>query len=221
MFNDAVADVVIPENVTSIAPFAFCNARNIETFSIGPRLKTIGTAGFNTWCYIRNIHIELAEPIEGRTVFDVKFPDTPRSPHEIAISLGGSAWVNVPDIIRHYDNCLANAHDYHNRNDDDATAYEQAKLMLERFKDPIMLTPFNKSVFERIIRGHLVEMCIDIARHDDREVVNDLCDFGFLNEGTIEEVIVAVSRLQDAAMSGYLLELKRRRFGRAAFDFDL
>ena len=221
VFNDDVADVIIPDNVTSIAPFAFSNARNIETFSIGPNLKTIGTSGLSVWCYIRDIHIELEEPLEGRKVFDIRFPDTGRTSHEISISLGGSAWVNVPDILKHYDNCLANAHDYHNRNETDASAYVQATLILGRLKDPFMLTQFNRSVFERILREYLVDICIDIARHDDREAINDLCDFGFLNADTIEDAIVAVGRLQDAAMSGYLLELKRKRFGRAAFDFDL
>ena len=159
--------------------------------------------------------------MEGRRVFDVRFPDTPRSKHEIANSLGGSAWVNVPDIYRHHDNCLAHAHDYHNTDRNETSVYEQARCMVARLKDPIMLTEINKSLFERIIREHLVEICVDVARHDDRGVVDDLCDFGFLNSDNLEDVIVAVGRLQDAAMSGYLLELKRRRFGRAAFDFDL
>ena len=221
VFNDDVADVVIPDSVTTIADYAFNNARNIATFSIGPNLKIIGTNGFSTWSYIRNIHIELAEEIEGRRVFDVQFPNTDRAMHEISISLGGSAWVNVPEIYRHYDNCLAHAHNYHEADDRDITAYEQVKLMIARLKDPIMLVPVNKSMFERLIGEHLIDMCVDVARHDDREVVDDLCDLGFITADNLEEIIVAVGRLQDAAMSGYLLELKRRRYGRASFDFDL
>ena len=221
VFNDNVEHVVIPEGVTSIADYAFNNARNIKTISIGPNLKLIGSCGLSTWCSIDNIHVELADPIEGRSVFDVSFPDTPRTPHEIAISLGGSSWVNVPEIYRHYDNCLANAHNYHEPQADEPSAYEQAKLMLGRLKDPIMLVQVNRAMFERIIREHIREICVDVARHDDRSLVDDLCDFGFINAENIEDIVVAVGRLQDAAMSGYLLELKRRRFGRAAFDFDL
>ena len=221
VFNDNVDDVVIPDSVTTIADFAFSNARNIKSISIGPNLKRIGTAGLATWCYISDIHIELAEPIEGRTVFDIQFPHTSRAIHETSISLGGSTWINVPDIYRHYDNCLANARNYHAPGDDDISAYDQVRFILGRLKDPIMLVPFNKALFERLIREYLIDICIDVARHDDRSVVNDLCDFGFLNRDNLEDVIVAVGRLQDAAMTGYLLELKRRRFGRAAFDFDL
>ena len=222
VFNDDEAHVVIPEQVTTIADHAFANARNIETFSVGPQLNTIGTAGFSTWSRIRLIHAEVANPIEGRTVFDIRFPDTPRAVHEISISLGGSAWVNVPEIMRHYDNCLAHAHDYNMRDDSDGiSAYDQVRLMLDRFKDPILLAPVNKSMFERIIREHIVDICRDVARHDDRACIDDLCDFGFVHGDNLEMIIVEVGSLQDAAMSGYLLELKRRRFGRAAFDFDL
>jgi len=222
VFNDAVSRVVIPDAVGSIADHAFNNARTIEEIFIGPNLKTIGTGGLSTWSNIRLIHIELEEPVEGRTVFDIRFPETARSVHEISISLGGSSWVNVPDIMRHYDNCLAHAHDYNLREDvDGVSAYEQAKLIVGRFRDPIMLTPVNKSMFERIIREHLIDICKDVARHDDRALIDDLCDYGFINGDNLEDIIVEVGQLQDAAMTGYLLELKRRRFGRAAFDFDL
>ena len=222
VFSDDVAHVVIPQHVESIADHAFNNARNIETIHIGPNLKHIGTGGLSTWSQIGLIHIELEKPVEGRRVFEIRFPATRRSVHEISISLGGSAWVNVPDIMRHYDNCLAHVHDYNVREDvDGVSAYEQVKLMMGRFKDPVMLVPVNRSMFERIIREHIVDMCVDVARHDDRAVIDDLCDFGFINNDNLEEIIVAVGRLQDAAMTGYLLELKRRRFGRAAFDFDL
>ena len=34
-------------------------------------------------------------------------------------------------------------------------------------------------------------------------------------------MIAGVGKLQDAAMTGYLLELKRTKFGQDAIDFDL
>ena len=46
-------------------------------------------------------------------------------------------------------------------------------------------------------------------------------DPALLNAENVASVIDAVNRLQDAAMTGYLLEMKRIRFGRAAVDFDL
>lgn len=221
LFDNSVEDVAIPERVKHIESYAFSNCRNIKSIYLGPNLKTIGSSGLLTWSFIEHIKVELKKPLEGRTVFEFRFPDTARSIHEISLALGGSSWVNVPDMMKHFDNCLANAHDYTARKGDGVTAYEQARLIVERFKDPILLTGVNRSLFERTLREHAVEICVDTARHDDRALMGALADFGYLNADNIETVIVAVSGLQDAAMSGYLLELKRTRFGRAAFDFDL
>ena len=77
------------------------------------------------------------------------------------------------------------------------------------------------SLFERVLSWHIVEICVDIARNDDRYLIDRLLDFGYINEDNLEEIITAVNKLQDAAMTGYLLEAKRLRFNRSAFDFDL
>ena len=84
-----------------------------------------------------------------------------------------------------------------------------------------MLTKNNRDIYGRILRNNIVAICVDVARHDDRSVIDYLVELEFINENNLEDIIMAVGKLQDAAMSGYLLELKRRRFGKAAFDFDL
>ena len=48
-----------------------------------------------------------------------------------------------------------------------------------------------------------------------------LVELGYLNRETLLPVIDAVGALQDAAMTGYLLEIKRRLFQHSAVDFDL
>ena len=42
-----------------------------------------------------------------------------------------------------------------------------------------------------------------------------------LTAENLERVGEAVGTLQDAAMTGYLLEMKRVRFSQRTFDFDL
>ena len=83
------------------------------------------------------------------------------------------------------------------------------------------MTKTNRNLFERVLSWHIVEICVDIARNDDRYLIDRLLDFGYINEDNLEEIITAVNKLQDAAMTGYLLEAKRLRFNRSAFDFDL
>ena len=221
VFSGGREDVAIPPEVTSIVAYAFSNARGIRTLRIPATLKTIGTAGLGVWCLIEEIHVDVPAPIEGRSSFDFRFPATDRSIHSISLALGGSAWVNVPDIMAQYDNCIANAHDYRGNDRDSISIYEQVTRVIERLRDPILLTNVNRKNFDRLLRGHLTEICVDIARHDDRQAIDALLDFGYLNEGNLEQVIAAVTRLQDAAMTAYLLEVKRRRFRRQAFDFDL
>ena len=222
VFTSSEANVVFPEEITRVEDYAFNNARGIDYLSLNANLKAIGSVGMTTWCWIRHIHIDLKEPLEGRTEYDFFFPDTPKSIHGISLGIGGSSWVNVPGIMAQYDNCIVNARDYNApRNPDNISAYDQAKLILMRLSDPIMLTKVNRDMFERLLRNYIDEICVDIARHDDRDAMNDLVERGFVNENNLERIIEKVGKLQDAAMTAYLLEVKRIRFNRAVVDFDL
>ena len=129
--------------------------------------------------------------------------------------------MNVPELMAQYDNCIANAHDYRGLGRDSISVYEQVKRVIARLDDPVLLTNVNRSLFDRLLKEHITEICVDIARHDDRVAIDSLIEYGYLNEKNLEEVIQAVGRLQDAAMTAYLLEVKRRRFNRRIFDFDL
>ena len=222
VFTSSEERVVLPEDVTRIEEYAFNNARGIDYLSLNPAIKTIGVLGLGTWCWIRHIHVRLAKELEGRTEYDFFFPDTPKSIHGISLGIGGSSWVNVPAIMAQYDNCIVSARDYNApRSSDNISAYEQVKLILGRMDDPIMLTDVNRGMFERLLRNYIVEMCVDIARHDDRGALDELVNRGFINEGNLEDIIAAVGRLQDAAMTAHLLEVKRLRFNKAIIDFDL
>lgn len=222
VFTSSESHVEIPSDVVLVEEFAFNNARGIDYLGIKPELSIIETGGLATWCWIRHIHVELAKAVEGRTVFDFFFPDTYKSMHGISTGIGGSSWVNVPAIMAQYDVCIASARDYNApRKSDNISAYEQVNLILGRFDDPILLTTVNRGIFERTVRNHLLDMCEDIARHDDRSAIDKLVAREFIHADNIDAVIERVSRLQDAAMTAYLLEIKRLRFNRAIIDFDL
>ena len=221
LYTGSNPDVVIADDVVRIEPYAFSNARGVRTLHLPASIKTIGTAGLSVWSYVDRIHVELASPIEGRTEFEFQFPNTSRSVHSISLALAGSSWVNVPDIMAQYDNCVVNAHDYRGLGRDSISVYEQIRRIIARLEDPILLTNVNRSLFDRLIKEHIEEICVDISRHDDRQAIDSLITFGYLNEGNLETVITAVGRLQDAAMTAYLLEVKRRRFNKRTFDFDL
>ena len=213
--------VAFPDEVTRVEEYALGNASGIEYLALNSRLSTIGTKGLSTRCWIRHIHVELAQPVEGRSVYDFFFPNTPSAVRGIALGFGAS-WVNVPGIAEQLDICLANARDYNSpRNPANISAYEQARFILGRLADPVMLTRASRNMMERILRNHIEDVCVDVALHDDRAVFDELIERGFVNAGNLDAIIDRVTRLRDAASSAYLLEAKRERFGGRTYDYDL
>ena len=136
--------------------------------------------------------------------------------------MSGASWVNVPGMMEQLDLCLMNARDYNVPGKlDNISAYAQAKLILDRLDDPVMLKPRNKLMMERVLRDNIVDICVDVALYDDRSILDDLIVRGFVNADNLDEVIERVGSLRDAATSAYLLEAKRERFARNTFDYDL
>ena len=220
-YDGSEPHVVFPDEVTRVEDYAFANARGIEHLALNARLSTIGTNGLATSCWIRHIHVEAAKPIEGRRSFDFLFPNTPAALRGIALGFAAS-WVNVPGIAEQLDVCLTSARDYNApRNPDNISAYEQARFILGRLADPVMLTNGSREMMERILRNHVEDICVDVALHDDRSVFDELIDRGYVNAANLDAIIDRVTKLRDAASSAYLLEAKRERFGQRANDYDL
>jgi hypothetical protein len=221
-FTNSVSHVVFPEDTEVVEDYAFNNAFGIEELHLNARLQSIGACGLSVWCSIKHVRIDVAKPIEGRSSFILNFPNTSRSVHGFLLALGGLGSLYLPDIMAQYDNCIVCSRDYHAPDSsDNASAYEQVKLILGRLNDSVLLTDTNRRRYHDLLERNIEEICVDIARHDDRKALEELANLGYLNEDNLEDVTIAVARLQDAATTGYLLEMKRLRFGRRAFDFDL
>ena len=84
--------------------------------------------------------------------------------------------------------------------------------------DPFLLTRYNRKVYDRTISSRLERICVELTRHDDRATLDALVELGYLNADNIVGVIERVGRLQDAAMTAYLLEIQRTRFNRSILD---
>ncbi|MBQ9003300.1 MAG: leucine-rich repeat protein, partial [Eggerthellaceae bacterium] len=222
VFTNSCAQVAFPEMVEAVEDYAFNNAFGIEELRLNARLNSIGACGLSVECAIRTVSIEVAEPIEGRTSFLLRFPETSRSVHGFLLALGAFGSLYLPDIMAQYDSCIAGSRDYHAPGDSgNASAYEQVKLICGRLQDSVLLTESNRKRYCTLIVENIEEICVDIARHDDRATLGMLTDLSLLTADNIGAVIEAVNRLQDASMTGYLLELKRIRFGRSRADYDL
>lgn len=219
--TDSRECVRIPEKVVAIAPYAFNGDRNIRELFLSDRIKLVGMRGLGFQCFIELIHIDLEEPIGGHISFDVRFPEIDRSVKQIELAFSVPDHVSVEAILDHYDGSIVSGSSYDAMVDGGIGLYDQSKMIIARLKDPVLMTPSNKSMCDRVMRSNLVDIIVQAARHDDRQVVDDMLDLGYLTKDNIDIVVERAGDVQDAAMTGYLLEVKRRFFGSQLMDFDL
>lgn len=220
-YDGSCGSVVIPRDVDTIAPLAFGNATGLRELTVGTWLVHIGNRAFDVACLIEHIHVEIDPPIEGHDHIDLHFPSTLRSMNEIIRGFNAMGYLNIELLLARYDACVINMHDYDAQSMAPPDLYGQVRRIIERLGDPLCLSEANRRMYVQILRDNLVDMCVAIARHDDRACLDALVDLGLLDHAGIVPVIEAVAALQDAAMTGYLLELKRTLFGMTATDFDL
>lgn len=224
VYADDVESVRIPEDVSTIDPYAFGGARHLRELFLSDRIRHVGMRGLSLDCFVEHFHIDLDEPHEGHASFDFYFPDAPRSAHEIQLAFNLSSSVDLARIFKHYDSAIVNMHEFDKKTSgahDDFDVYGQAKLAIERLADPILMSSTNKIMLTQVLTKNLEEVCEAIARHDDRKAIDELLELEILNKDNLLDVIDHIGKLQDAAMTGYLLEIKRRLFQRSAVDFDL
>ncbi len=221
-YLDEQSNVRIPADATSVAPYAFSGARNLRSLHMSSALADIGIRALAVDRLVETVRIEMEEPLEGHDAFEIRFPDTDRGQHQQFVAFTTQAAVSVQGLLEHYDNAIANASSF------DAVLgggaldlYEQVVRIMERLRDPVFLTDVNRQILERVVRQHLDDVCVAVARRDDRAAVDALVELGFVHEDNIDRLIEQVGRVQDAAMTGYLLEVRRRAFGHVSLDFTL
>ena len=222
VFTSSCENVDFPDEIDEVEDYAFNNAFGIRELRLNARLQTIGACGLSVMSQIRCVRIDVAKPIEGISSFTLRFPSSSRSVHGFLLALGGMGHLHMPDIMAQYDKFIAAARDYRApRSSDNASAYEQVNLIIDRLNSPVLLTETNRRRYLSLLSENIEDICVEIARHDDRVALLQLADLGVLNADNLLRVVDAVGKLQDAAMTGYLLEMKRVRFAQRAVDFDL
>lgn len=212
--------VHIPLEVRTIAEYAFNGINTIEELSLSNNIFSIGVRGLSIESYVKHIHIDLIEPIEGHESFDLYYPDTPRSRKQLALAFTTMSECDVEMLFRYYDTVVCNAMGF-GKDAGGLKLHEQVRRMLERLEDPIYMTSSHRDTLTRFLLNNVVDVCEALARADDRASIDRLIDLGYITEDNLTECIDRVGVVQDAAMTGYLLEVKRRRFGGVTMDFSL
>lgn len=217
-----VPDVVIPDSVTAIASYAFNGVRRIRSLTASDKIVAIDVRGLAFDSLLELIRIDLSEPVSGHDYFEFRYPETSRAAQQMRLAFGSPSFINIETIFDSYDNSIVSRTGFGGAEEDGKLgAYEQGKRIVERLNEPIYMSPTARGLMESALRSHIEEICIDIAKHDDKEVIKGLLDLGYINEENIDDIINAVGRIQDASITNYLLEEKRKRFGISALDFEL
>lgn len=213
-------DVRIPETVNAIAPYAFNGLRRLKSLALSDAITMVEVRGLGFDCLLDHVHVDLVEPVEGHESFDIDLPQTARAAQQMMLAFNSSPFVNVMDIMEHYDNSVVNASGFDAATEKGLEAYEQVTRILSRLQDSVYMTPANRNLADHVLKDHLLDFCLEIARHDDKALMDELLDMGYLNEGNIDEVIERVGAVQDASITNHLLEAKRKLVGVVPVDFE-
>lgn len=217
----ASESVRIPDEVDEVAPYALSGLEGIRELHLSERIRLVGIRGLAVQGRVDLIDVRLCDPVEGHEGFEVRFPDTDRSRQQQMLALSVPSRVDAATILEHYDNAIVNASSFDAEAVEGLSVYEQAVRLLERMADPVLMTSVNRSMADRVLKSHIGPICIEVAKHDDRRTIDALMSLGYVNAENLCAIIDAVGVVQDAAMTSYLIEAQRVRFGLGARDFEL
>lgn len=213
------SSIVFPPLVNAVAAYAFNNMRGIKELVLSEDVKYIEMRGLAIAGHIGRIHIDMEKPLEdGRTGFDFNFPDTTYGNQQIALALSMRDYITAKDMFEHYDIAISTRGGYGAAVVGGMSVYEQAKRIVDRLRDPVFLTKSNKAKFDTTVNVGIERICTECAKHGDRQAIDDLLDLGYLTEENLVRVIEHVSDVQDATITNYLLEARRKHFGKQEFD---
>lgn len=224
LLHIANTDVIrFPESVNAIAPYALNNAYGIKELYVSEDIMYIDIRGLAVNGHIDKVHVDLKEPYEGHEYFDFFFPDTTYGTQQLSLAFSMKDYVSAKDVFEHYDIGISTRGGYGRSVVGGMSVYEQALRIIERLKDPVHMTRSNKAKFDSTLNVNIENICAELAKHDDRTAIDDLLELGYLTEENLVNVIARVSNIQDATITNYLLEIKRRYFnhGFDEADYDL
>ncbi|MBQ9953961.1 MAG: leucine-rich repeat protein [Eggerthellaceae bacterium] len=222
LYAGDVEVVRIPAEVNEIAPYALNNAHGIRELYLSDRIVMVGIRGLAVDGFVELIHVDLVKAQFGKDFFELRFPGTDRGMQQMMLALSVPDHVNVEVMFEHYDTAITNGSSFDAATEKGLALYDQATRLLDRLADPVFLSRVNRDLCERFLRNNAEDVCVALARQDDRAAIDAMLDLGYLNADNIYDVIERVGALQDATLTNYLLEARRLRFEQSVFDdFDL
>ena len=157
----------------------------------------------------RRVVVDLADAGEGCARIDIDLPDGAEGKAVVA-AMVASGRVDVRGMLAAYDAAL------------DAPTQDPRRLrmMAARLASPLHLDSVVARRFSDAVEAALQELCSFFGAKSDWRAFDHLLDAGILNAANLARIVGGLSAREGLA-AGYLLDAKRRRFGKACWDYGI
>ncbi|MBP3867010.1 MAG: leucine-rich repeat protein [Eggerthellaceae bacterium] len=204
-----IGKVELAGDITRVAPEAFEGTYEIGELRIADTVEFDEGAGPVSRAACGRVSIEYAGTA-GASTLSFEMPDAAFSINVLAVTRGART-LDASTIACAYDAALLDVPD----------KLVRLRLMTARLADPRFLTVERRDCFFEEISANLDALIAHFGARGMWEQYDLLAVAGVLTNATISRAIDVLTTLSDAASVGALLELKRTRFGEAAWDYAL
>lgn len=210
LFAGSVDEAIVPRGVARVASTAFAGTTRIGTLRLHEGVSFVEKPGLLPNASCDRIVIELDEPRGGYESVSIELPEGRIGTDLVSRAFSGGR-IDVEALLSAYDESLLEVED----------GLGQARRMAARLAAPICLAKRFRDAFARIVGGALSSVCLHFGARNYWAGFDDLASAGLLDATNIPRIVGLLSERGSALAAGYLLDLKRARFGKAAFDYAL
>lgn len=211
MYAGSDSTVRLPEAVTQLGSCLFYGATGIDELFVHDGIETFNLQALTMPHAIRHIRLSLREPIEGHDVVDAYFSTSASARHTF-VSAFADGTFDAAVLLEAADQGLTSFTDLH----------DMGRIALERLADPVLMDSAREHFLRRLVSRSLRPVSREFALRNYTEGFDRLADQGILTLENFDDVLGWAREANGTAAVGYLLEMKRERFGRALMDeYDL
>lgn len=203
-------DVVIPDAVNRIAPYAFLGVTWIDSLSVHGHLHSICAGAFSVASSIPKIHVETSIGDSQMRAIDLPVPSLSyryKDYSDLFTTEGG----RTVFVFAYYDAWVTST----------SNVAQFASSAIVRLRDPICLREDMKELYLGILDRKQEAVCAFFAQKGDIDALEDLARWGVLSGSSVKSVLDQASSFADAQAIGCLLELGRRMDRKNGLDLSI
>ena len=204
------ATLRIPRDVTHVCPYALNHVGPIDTLVLHDNIETIGYLGISVETPLRELAIELSQPIDGRTYISHDFSMEVDAQVPVR-NLLKQGMCSAEGIMGAYDASCGHIRD----------AFDRSRRIAARLLDPILMDSTYEYNLTYRLRSTFDEAVREFARRNYLEGFDNLAELGYITRKNIADIIALTTELGCVEATGHLLQMQRDRMSDSRADFSL